>query len=395
MAKRVERTAPGSKNDWRVTYNTGSKKWTNDRPGDGKGDPEELEETFDDLTVKRGLKRLEKAVNAYIKGKGTKAIKEAVEALEVHAGKDAAKTAIRKVHSIENTELKQNETDLQKKIVEGLGIAKDHLNRDRKGSEMRRAARELIKMARSLMATNPYKDLDDVDEAKRTMAKEFPKLKAAARAFIREVKKLFPQAKLKTEQGFSTDYSSVFPYVGVDVSSPSDTRAFFKIRATFPVRRKYDYSSELALGELYQYRVEVRLDREVYARGEYTGNSANKVGKEAIKYLQRMAEDNPDRVMRTIGLDPHVRPEAKKPTIDEIKRFVHKNSWLEAEEEKRDYIEFGTREHGDMAYDEPGNEDIRIANKVGRALLDQYGSNNITVRVHAVDEWVFLSVSLK
>ena len=61
MAKKVERTTPGSKNDWRITYNTGSKKWTNDRPGDGVGDPEELEETFDDLTVKRGLQRLEKA----------------------------------------------------------------------------------------------------------------------------------------------------------------------------------------------------------------------------------------------------------------------------------------------------------------------------------------------
>lgn len=132
MAKKVERTAPGSKNDWRITYDSGSKKWTNDRPGDGKGDPEEIEETFDNLTVKRGLKRLEKAVNTYVAGKGTKAILEAVEALEQYAGKTQAKRAIRKVYSIEKTELESNKTDSQKKVVEGLSMAKKHLNRDRK-----------------------------------------------------------------------------------------------------------------------------------------------------------------------------------------------------------------------------------------------------------------------
>ncbi|UCG39486.1 MAG: hypothetical protein JSV00_04490, partial [bacterium] len=32
-----------------------SKKWTNDRPGDRKGDPEKKEALFDDLTVRRGV----------------------------------------------------------------------------------------------------------------------------------------------------------------------------------------------------------------------------------------------------------------------------------------------------------------------------------------------------
>jgi len=157
MPKKVERTAPGSKNDWRITYSRGSKKWTNDRPGDGKGDPEEVEETFDDLTVKRGLKRLETAVNGYIRGKGSKAIQEAVEALEQHAGKDAARTAIRKLHSMERTELEEKKTDLQEKVVEGLDIAKKHLNRDRKKeSRMKelKVARELVRMAKELTSKN-------------------------------------------------------------------------------------------------------------------------------------------------------------------------------------------------------------------------------------------------
>ena len=137
MPKKVERTAPGSKNKWRITYDSGSKKWTNDRPGDRRGDPEELEELFDDLTVKRGLRRLEQAVNAYVGGGSEDAIRKAVEEFELHAGADAARTAIRKVYSIENTELKQNETDLQKKVVEGLAVAKDHLNRNRKARMVR------------------------------------------------------------------------------------------------------------------------------------------------------------------------------------------------------------------------------------------------------------------
>ena len=135
MPTKTDRTAPGSENDWRLTYSTGSKKWTNDRPGDGKGDPDENEELSDDLTIKRGLKRLEKAVNDYIKGKGDKGIEDAVESLEQHAGTDNAKTVVREVYNIENKEGKDSDSALQDKVVQGLGIAKEHLNRDRKAME--------------------------------------------------------------------------------------------------------------------------------------------------------------------------------------------------------------------------------------------------------------------
>ena len=30
MPSKVDRTQPGSRNDWRITYDTGSQKWTNE-----------------------------------------------------------------------------------------------------------------------------------------------------------------------------------------------------------------------------------------------------------------------------------------------------------------------------------------------------------------------------
>jgi len=146
---KVERTEPGSKNRFRVRYER-STKWTDDRPGDGidEDKEEEMEDLFSDLTIKRGLKRLEKAVNDFVGGKGPKGVQEAVEALEQHAGKDNAKTVVRRVHQVEKEELDAKESDVQKKVVEGLGVAKQHLNRDRK------TALELLRIAKTLLGSN-------------------------------------------------------------------------------------------------------------------------------------------------------------------------------------------------------------------------------------------------
>ena len=155
MGSKVERTKPGSKLDFRVTYDTGSKKWTNDRPGDGKGDPEEREELFDDLTVKRGIERLERAVSAYAAGKGEKGIQNAVEHLEQYAGVDAARTVVRAIYKA----VKGNDD----KIEKGVAIAKDHVNRGRKKDAMNPAV-ELLKIARELIEfpANGLKRADSV-----------------------------------------------------------------------------------------------------------------------------------------------------------------------------------------------------------------------------------------
>jgi len=136
MSTKVERTEPGSENEFRLTYDTGAKKWTNDKPGDGKGDPDELSDVFDDLSVKRGIKKLEKAVMAYAaekkSGGGNKApIVKASKELELNVGSDKAKTVVRAIRKAE-TGKKGRES-----VVKGLDVAMEYLNRNRKATSRR------------------------------------------------------------------------------------------------------------------------------------------------------------------------------------------------------------------------------------------------------------------
>lgn len=127
--------------DWRITYDSGNKKWTNDRPGDGKGDPEERDDLFDDLTVKRAVKRLQKAIGDYAAGeKGAETVQKAVEDFELHAGVEAARTGVRAIHEAVKG---------KGKIEEGAEVAKDHVNRERK--DMNREARIAERVAARTM----------------------------------------------------------------------------------------------------------------------------------------------------------------------------------------------------------------------------------------------------
>ncbi len=137
MPTEVDRTTPGSINDWRLTYDTDAQKWTNDRPGDGKNPAreDELRELFARTAVKRAMKAIEKAIKGYVQGEGEDSIKDAVDGLERDVGDDNAKHVVRHVYKMEKG---KEQTDLQKKVVEGLSVAKKHVNRKQAG---RRGAR--------------------------------------------------------------------------------------------------------------------------------------------------------------------------------------------------------------------------------------------------------------
>jgi hypothetical protein len=130
-ATKVDRTEVGSKLDFRLTYPSGSKKWTDDRPGDGR-DPDRgdyLEGLFSRGDVKRGLKALEKAVAGYVSSGKSKPIKDAVDKMVVDAGSDVTKDVIRRVYKVEKAQLDEKKAvEGQKKAVEGLGVAKDRVN---------------------------------------------------------------------------------------------------------------------------------------------------------------------------------------------------------------------------------------------------------------------------
>ena len=134
MATKVDRTAPGSENSFRLTYNSGSKKWTNDRPGDGRGDPGEAEDIMDDLSVKRGLKRLEKAVMGYAaerkdgKGGNRQPIVKAAKEMETHIGSEKSKQAVRIVMKAERG------VEGREHVVDGLEVAMGYLNGGKEAS---------------------------------------------------------------------------------------------------------------------------------------------------------------------------------------------------------------------------------------------------------------------
>jgi len=124
-APKIERTKPGSENDFRVTY-TDYKKWTNDRPGDGidSDQQEYLEDIFKRGDVKRSLKKLEQATEKYVKSGNKKPVLDAADAMRVDNGKEVAVDVLRQVYKMEKAQLDSNKTDTQKKIVEAVNMAK-------------------------------------------------------------------------------------------------------------------------------------------------------------------------------------------------------------------------------------------------------------------------------
>lgn len=90
----VDRTRPGSRNDWRITYDTGSQKWTDDRPGDGVGPAggEQLAEALSEPAVQRGLSAIQTAI------KGGQGLKPAVDALVRDTGTEKGRTVLNAVY---------------------------------------------------------------------------------------------------------------------------------------------------------------------------------------------------------------------------------------------------------------------------------------------------------
>lgn len=110
----VDRTKPGSKNDWRITYDTGSQKWTDDRPGDGVGEsgPEMMKETLKDPSVRRGLDSISNAVES---GKG---LESAVKAMVRDVGEDKTKTILNALYK------NAKNAEAPEKIMNGIDQAR-------------------------------------------------------------------------------------------------------------------------------------------------------------------------------------------------------------------------------------------------------------------------------
>lgn len=129
-APKVERTKPGSENDFRLRY-TDYTKWTNDRPGDGVSP--DKDEKFKDLfsrgDVKRALKKLEKATEVYVNTDNSEPLVDAANDMRVSNGTEVSQDVLRQIHMMEKEQLKKKKTDQQKKIVEAIDMARDVIGR--------------------------------------------------------------------------------------------------------------------------------------------------------------------------------------------------------------------------------------------------------------------------
>lgn len=97
--KKVERTAPGSKNKYKITYLDGQEKWTSDYPGDGRGsnrDKRLSERKQSRPSIKDATEKLGSAVKAYVDGGDKAAVVAAVDATIVHLGREVARETIGK-----------------------------------------------------------------------------------------------------------------------------------------------------------------------------------------------------------------------------------------------------------------------------------------------------------
>jgi len=99
--------------------------------------------------------------------------------------------------------------------------------------------------------------------------------------------------------------------------------------------------------------------------------------------------------------NPMFESSSKKPrkishvSLKEIKAYVKTNSWFSLNDEADDYLHFDSREYGDVGEEQPGADDIKKAQELGRELIKKYGKNNLIIQIDTVDEWTILEIYLK
>ena len=93
-----------------------------------------------------------------------------------------------------------------------------------------------------------------------------------------------------------------------------------------------------------------------------------------------------------------VRSKIKKASgvsIAEVERFVKRlRTYMEPDGSSSQGMNLTTRENGDVGDEQPGRADFAEAQRVGRAVLKEFGEDAVSVDVDHIDEWVTLSISL-
>lgn len=81
-------------------------------------------------------------------------------------------------------------------------------------------------------------------------------------------------------------------------------------------------------------------------------------------------------------------------TAKDIIEFVRGlRTWFDLEESQEKFLQWGSREHGDVGDDDAGSPDIAEAGRIVKKLRERFGSS-IRVGANVEDEWVVVEVRI-
>lgn len=138
LYKKVEMTEPGSKNKYRITYQDGQQKWTNDRPGDkepGKEKARKKERRQKIPSRVEERSRLDGVLSDFIGGgKTEKDLESEVDQTIINLGREAAREVLR--------DWAEGKDGKDEKTTKALGIMRKRLTE--KSSRQRRMANRIV-----------------------------------------------------------------------------------------------------------------------------------------------------------------------------------------------------------------------------------------------------------
>jgi len=81
-------------------------------------------------------------------------------------------------------------------------------------------------------------------------------------------------------------------------------------------------------------------------------------------------------------------------TIQTVEKFINgQRTYMDLDDHGSNYLNYSTRENGDVDDERPGREDVQHAKALRKALEAEFGAA-IKVGVEIIDEWVHLDVRL-
>ena len=330
--KKVERTSPGSKNPYKVTYHDGQQKWTDDLPGDGKGGRREHrkeERKQNRPSIKDDRVKLDGALKSFVDGNSDEgSLSKAVDDVIVHLGREVARETLGKWIS--------SKGDVDGKAKEGLEVIR--------------------------------KRKIDVLRKKEAMSNRIDRIakKLEARSFI-DLEKGHTYRVLKHGASLNKMVSTgSFGYSGESKDLPVGAEIKF-------------------IGEF----MGLGGDNIKLPHFNYNGFQ----GHFSPEYWGSIEEGWLEDVSMVLASKEMTLVKNDDLMLRDVYEWVHKQkSWFEWDYDGENLTAV-TREHGSVGEERAGKEDIKEAKRL-KGLIDKQFGDAVKVTVEPVDEWVDITVEI-